>query len=532
MQTLRPRFIRCPPGRYSTNATEGTCKPCRAGRFGKYGTSCKGNHCIGDVNSDCTGPCSAGYFCPESSHSSKQQDCGTSNYYCPKGSASRRKVEKGFYSTPLKKDDDYGIDSNWDHQKNAQHKSGQALCNPGFWCRDGIRFPCSESGAYGEISGLTNENCSAPCPIGHYCLPFAPNPIKCPAGSYGQTLGLKSSSCSGLCDPGFYCEAGSISSKSKPCPAGRAGIEYGLKNEQCSLQCDMTGSNCILHECQKGYFCPQNSTSQTQFVCGGPQFYCPKGSSTPKKVKNGFYSIGKKSIEGIMQFNDDNDTRTGETECEKGHYCVNGIKFICPPGRYGDSQGLTSKKCSGECEPGYYCPQGSIKMNQIPCGRSQYYCPRSAQLPILADKGYYTYNSTSQYPCPAGSYCILGMRYLCPAGTYGSSVGLSDCKCDGPSSPGYYTTTGSTSSTQYPCPAGTYGLSGMSNENCAGRAAPGFYTPKASSSPKERECGGKFVNLFDIHPLHLVSYSKTFSYHSFRLLRRYGILSRRFSISS
>ena len=51
--------------------------------------------------------------------------------------------------------------------------------------------------------------------------------------------------------------------------------------------------------------------------------------------------------------------------------------------------------------------------------------------------------------CPMGSYCVTGATTatLCPAGTFGSSIGLSTSACTGLCTAGYYCPAGSTSAT-------------------------------------------------------------------------------------
>jgi hypothetical protein len=50
--------------------------------------------------------------------------------------------------------------------------------------------------------------------------------------------------------------------------------------------------------------------------------------------------------------------------------------------------------------------------------------------PIAASPGYYTTGGASttvrdsQVRCEAGSYCVAGVKYACPAGTYGRTTGL------------------------------------------------------------------------------------------------------------
>ena len=80
------------------------------------------------------------------------------------------------------------------------------------------------------------------------------------------------------------------------------------------------------------------------------------------------------------------------------------------------------------------------------CGSSAYYCPRGSSIRTTVSVGYYTTpigptratNRSSQLECPRGSYCIGGIRTLCPAGTYGATTGLFTSACSGPCTPGHY----------------------------------------------------------------------------------------------
>ena len=42
--------------------------------------------------------------------------------------------------------------------------------------------------------------------------------------------------------------------------------------------------------CEKGYYCPEGSSTATQFPCGGADRFCPTGSSTPILVRVGWYT--------------------------------------------------------------------------------------------------------------------------------------------------------------------------------------------------------------------------------------------------
>lgn len=56
---------------------------------------------------------------------------------------------------------------------------------------------------------------------------------------------------------------------------------------------------------------------------------------------------------------DSDRTRNVQKECERGYYCLEGVRYKCPKGRYGDKIRETNSSCTGECQPGYYCEEVS-----------------------------------------------------------------------------------------------------------------------------------------------------------------------------
>lgn len=80
-------------------------------------------------------------------------------------------------------------------------------------------------------------------------------------------------------------------------------------------------------------------------------------------------------------------------------------------------------------------------------------------VPVPAPPGYFTTPSTDadaalqsgMSPCPVGSFCVGGMRRLCPSGRYGDAFGLTLLSCAGPCAPGYYCPPNSTSAHQVSC---------------------------------------------------------------------------------
>ena len=245
-------------------------------------------------------------------------------------------------------------------------------------CYDGSYV--NPKGPWGKCSGFTT------CEKGTFCI----NGIKesCPAGTYGETDGLTSNVCSGLC------------------PAG--------------------------------YFCPEGSVSPTP--CGNSSQYCPEGSSQPRPIPSGYFGIGK-----------DRNLHFDIIICPKGTYCMDGFKHVCQPGSYGDTVGLSTESCSAPCPAGYYCPTGSSDARAHPCSSSpEFYCPEGSSRELRGKYGYYSIDYHhkdgagygEQELCPKGSYCVDGVRHLCPAGHYGAMQQMTNQSCSGLCRPGWY------------CPAG------------------------------------------------------------------------------
>ena len=68
------------------------------------------------------------------------------------------------------------------------------------------------------------------------------------------------------------------------------------------------------------------------------KYYCPRGAFYPLLVGGGNYSIGGSSH---------NRTRTAQTICPPGSYCLGAVPVLCPQGTYGNTPGLSDSSCSG-----------------------------------------------------------------------------------------------------------------------------------------------------------------------------------------
>ncbi|CAN0109884.1 unnamed protein product, partial [Ectocarpus fasciculatus] len=465
----------CPAGHYCPEGSQAPL-PCPRGRFG---------FALGMKDKSCSGLCAEGYWCPEASWRPDAVPCGNASYFCRAGSSFPQNVLPSFYSVP----------------EEEKFKSEQKVCEPGYYCLDGVRHACP-AGVFGDTKGLMDPNCTARCPVGYYCPERSEVPIPCPAGRFGLVEGLSDPLCSGACDKGHWCPLASSSPQERECPGGRFGPVEGLRTSHCSETCEPSANvlphpACVYNFCKEGYYCPSGSSSATQQECGGAAMFCPVGSEEPTPVYPGHYTIGQHSRQGSMQDRTDARVRTWQTPCEPGFYCSGGVKERCPAGRFGQHPAEVDPDCSGPCDAGYYCNEGSAFRTQNPCGSVAVYCPEGSFSPTVVPAGYYSVNGTVSTrpdiaPCPPGHYCTGGIKRACAAGRYSSNGSPSE-ECDGLCAAGYYCPTQSTSPTERSCPAGRYGHRGMTDEHCIGTCSRGYFCPSNSTSPHQYECGGEYL---------------------------------------
>ena len=109
-------------------------------------------------------------------------------------------------------------------------------------------------------------------------------------------------------------------------------------------------------------------------------------------ISRGYYTIPEDTI---SKPNGWAKERRGQQICPLGSYCAQGVKTLCPSGRWGGTTGLYQPKCSGICRQGYYCPAGSVNAYQIPCPQGTY-----GNKPGLG-------NIQDCLACPNGATCDL-----------------------------------------------------------------------------------------------------------------------------
>ncbi|ETV76523.1 hypothetical protein, variant 1 [Aphanomyces astaci] len=191
--------------------------------------------------------------------------------------------------------------------------------------------------------------------------------------------------------------------------------------------------------------------------------------------------------------------------CPRGSFWDGSACTLCPAGMFGATRGLISPLCSGPCSGGYFCPVGSTSPVQQQCGSPNYYCPPGTPLRRTVATGYFTvkstdgnglddflmsepYTSSAQVQCEVGHYCISGIQYQCPPGTFGQTRGLISKQCSGLCPPGTYCPLASP--TPVPCPPGFYGAtSGLQTSLCSGVCPKANYCLLSTVTPEPCPAG-------------------------------------------
>jgi hypothetical protein len=193
--------------------------------------------------------------------------------------------------------------------------------------------------------------------------------------------------------------------------------------------------------------------------CGNVTVYCPAGSESPTWAPLGTYTTA-----GAGVATNATDIMSQALDCPAGHYCVDGVQRACPAGTFLGTTRRSNVSDCRTCTAGGYCPAGAAA--PTPCGNDTVYCPTTSTQPLVAGLGYYTEGvpgaRIGRVPCEPGSFCPGdGRAYPCPAGSFGNVSGLTNATCSGRCGDGVLCANQSTAAVGVPCPTGSFCVAGL-----------------------------------------------------------------------
>lgn len=493
----------CPAGKYQGSGGATGCSKCAKGKYQNSATSSSCKNCPSGKYQDGTGN-SGCKSCPAGKYQNSAGQHGCKN--CPAGQYQDGTTKTSCKSCPAGK------------YQNGAGNSACKSCPAGQYQNNGGHSSC-KSCPSGQYQGSTGQTSCKSCAAGKFQDGTGNSACKnCPAGKYQGSTGK--TSC-GNCPAGDYQNsAGQTSCKS--CPGGK--YTSGSGKSSCTScpygQYQPSSRQTSCSNCPAGKY--QDETAKTSCKDnGGSNYYSSDGQRHRTTVTTGYYSTGGSAT-----------TRTGQTHCTPGYYCVSGVRHQCPTGKYTNVNEATS--CT-DCAPGYYQPNIQ-QTGCLACGHNNVFCPGAEASTRTVQIGWYSIGGgaatrNDETVCTPGYFCVSGVRYSCPVGKYTPANGYTECLLCAASTynsretqsvcpvcpegsytpntgmsscmvcePGYYCTAG----VRYPC--GGYNKFCPGGENAPHDTTEGWYSTggdeftRSGQTPAEpgfwatggfrRECGG------------------------------------------
>ena len=414
-----------------------SCKACPSGY------KCSGGLVCPKAN---TVTCSAGYYLPANATSCSA--CGGNNYYCPGGTYTpsssaqgRKTVSSGYYSTG----------------GTSTTRTGQAICEAGYYCASGVRNSCSGSLQYQNEKGKTS--CKS-VSVGYYKSSNTAQ-AQCDAG-YRNIAATSRNEC-----VGSFTKTGSQVNGSVPTNCSSVTSWNSCTPGTCTYTKKYSGtivSNCTPTNCTKtadtttgkaGYYGYSNGNGQACSSCssfnasypssdaGAPNSnYCyasktKTGSQVNGSVPTNCYSVTawNACTPGTCTYKDYygiTDTTCTPTNCTKTADTTTG-----KAGYYGYSNGSGQACSSCSSFNASYPSSANGAANSSACYKtcSNQSITNGTNIPN-STKAYYPNNCTYSPSCNGGYYLSNGQCVDCGKGYYcvaGSNVRVS-CSSTVPSS--------------------------------------------------------------------------------------------------
>ena len=500
----------CPVGTYLNVTGANSSSDC---------TSCTaGSYCASEGLPYPSGPCQAGYYCPEGSviPNDEAYIC-TPGHYCPEGSPTEVMCEGGTYENGFAA----AVCRECPERYYCPFNSSRPLteffdCPAGFYCPLGTssanQFGCP-LGKYGTFSNRRSESECFSCPGGRYCgiegLNSALGSGLCSVGYFctlGSSLPNPTDGVTGdICPHGHYCVEGTRDPE--PCPQGTYMPNFGAEDvSNCfpcpaGSYCENTGLADPTGSCAAGYFCLGGSSTPTPIdgIVGNtcePGHFCPQGSSQSLPCSPGTYSSQPLASQcDICPSGHFCTDGFDPVDCPAGFYCPAGTGFDlrqCPAGTFSTQIGLSREELCTQCTPGYYCSDFNSTSVSGVC-EAGYFCALGSNTPTPNGVD----NTGDAGPCLEGQYCMLASStpQLCPEGTFSNVTHLTNASECTPCPNGYYCGSAGLSSPTGLCSPGYYCVLRSStgtptaNDERGGICPRGHYCPIGSVRPLGCDAG-------------------------------------------
>ena len=468
-------LVDCPSGYYCLLATPlGQAIACPAGTYtpppdntrlsnsGNCTICTSGSYCLGG-QSQVSGACAPGFWCPAGSISPTANPCPAGAYSASTSltvSSSCSATAKGYYTLA-------GVSAmvpcpsgRYTSVTNtvAASEGGPVPyclpCSAGSYCSSGSSAPTNcGSGFY---SASLASVCT-PCPLGTYCSSATTTAtmLVTDGGSWN-----KSSDLSGMCFPGTLCGLGEVAIpnlSTKPVPAGYyapAGATYAIPCPAGKYLAQLgSGSLADCMTTPAGYYSLSASTSYS--ICS-PGYYCLSGSSSPQQspcpagrysADSGAEALSSCSASPVGTYSP--VASSSPLTCPRGYYCIvsTAQPEPCRPSSYGATYGLRSADECTTCDPGSYCDGYGLQNPRGLCSPG-FFCRSGSNSSAPSNFNSTAVQNANYGRCPKGAFCGLGTitPQLCAQGTYNGNTGsktIADCT---PCHSGSYTpSTGATS---------------------------------------------------------------------------------------
>lgn len=304
--------------------------------------------------------CPAGSYCPAGS--STPRACGSIDRFCPTGSSAPKVTTNGFYTTP--------------EGGSARNRTAQEPCNGAQWfCINGERRSVRKG--YFSLQHNLEVTRSTVCALGIATLRASER--LCPEGFFCSGGVLFRCRAGYLCPPGAEREQNCTEASSSDGPGEadavfcRGGVRYYTEAGYLTVGRGLSGDADVpTHGCctNTTESCAPGSVDKTYLDCangvlGSDRSNCDEGNCLTLAADTPRHNVSALRGHSAVKC------------CEEGHYCTNGLMFMCAQNSFLGADGAVN--------------DSAVATDRISSSPASFWCPgRGAAKPLNVPAGYYS----------------------------------------------------------------------------------------------------------------------------------------------